>query len=190
MDTDPEARESLADKIDDALQTWSRTDEKDEAACYPVADAVLAWMAERGYSKRREVDTEALSPIREWRGWFTGGEAPSLSEWRELDRRIEALTAGYSKQHPPAADGWADLANLQAQVNAASRQLQADAQWLQEWIENAEAGGVDAKDLELLREHAALGAVRPAPEIAPFIRTCTEADLAKHEPEPTEGETR
>lgn len=52
----------------------------------PVVDDA---MVERCASVEQD---DAIARIKEWRGWYATGEAPSPSEWAELDRRIAALT--------------------------------------------------------------------------------------------------
>lgn len=49
-------------------------------------DYVGVLNARREWRERALAAEAALAKVREWRDWYATGEAPSPSEWRELDR--------------------------------------------------------------------------------------------------------
>ncbi|MDF2920509.1 MAG: hypothetical protein K0S70_4727 [Microbacterium sp.] len=166
MSTDPEARESLADVLmSDAVMLQPGFG---RAFALVEADAVLAWMAEQGYSKPREADTDevdrvaaAIAKAADADYWVDEiGVWESLDLWereaypdnypssafedREWYRKQAhaAIAAGYSKQHPPAVTDEMVAAAIAAHFE--------------------EPGDDDATRMRSALR-AALGAVRPAP---------------------------
>jgi hypothetical protein len=192
MSTDPEARESLARamRADTIRRTYPpmMAEEANPAPAtfdYMKADVALAWMAEQGYSKPREADTDERSlppgppvPPRHWEG--IPGAHPVVSREKLADDPIAVAqgllrgyghgdvaaalpAAGYSKQHPPTVTDEMVEAAIAAE-EVAFRQMQVPYMRMRNILA------------------AALGAVRPAPE-PPTVEEWIErvgAERARH----------